>query len=86
MLPFLKQRNVGTITEVTTRKPDHDQEDSSDNGFQSCIDEFISATHANDKQAAAHAFRAAFEILDSEEEQSEEGQDTNDGEGTEGNE
>lgn len=69
MLPFLKpKKQAGTVIEY--RKPD---EDSADNmvGIESAMQDFCKAKDSNDYRGMAHALKAAFEILDSMSQDSE---------------
>lgn len=70
MLPFLKPKPVAGVI-VATRKPDGDgmdqTDDDQDAGFMSAAEDLIRSLHAKDAKGVAAAFRAAFDILDSEE-------------------
>ena len=66
MLPFLKHKQEAAVAipvESEKRKPDHEEEYDS---LHACMEELTAAVHAKDAAAAAEAFRAAFQILESE--------------------
>jgi len=72
-LPFLKKKQTGIAGPLTEyRKPDaegeghHDKEDNEDEGLIACARDLIECVKAGDERGAAKAWRAGFEILDSE--------------------
>lgn len=68
MLPYLKRQKEASVSPVPDkieRKPDSEEEESFDY-LEGCMGELASALKADDHQAAAAAFRAAFEILEME--------------------
>ena len=81
MLPFLKPKQVAGLI-IQKRASDGSKEekpeDSQDQGLEAAAEDFIRAVHAKDAKGVAAAFRAAFEMLESE--PHEEGPHTNEGE------
>ncbi len=79
MLPFLSKKNNGTASlTIKTRTPDEhsDKEPNENEGLEECMSELSEALTSGDKKAAARAFKAAFQICESE--PHEEGEHTND--------
>ena len=66
MLPFMKIKRVDQGQIVEIRKPDKKQEDSEDDGLEVAMLDLAEALGTKDKKAAAAAFRAAFQILETE--------------------
>jgi hypothetical protein len=67
MLPFLKQKqakDAGVITQL--RSPDEGQEQDSSSGLEMAMQDFSRASDAKDFKGMAAAFKAAFDILESE--------------------
>lgn len=90
MLPFLKPKPVAGLI-ISTRKPDggKEEEQAPEDGVSACMDDFIRAVHAKDSQAAASAFKDAYDILDSQQmpdESSENSYDSQNAMAAEGNE
>lgn len=84
MLPFLKPKPVAGLI-VEHRKPDGStpeshSEDNADHGLMACAEDLIRATHAKDAKGVADAFRAAFQILDSEDSEAPESDEAEDSE------
>lgn len=80
-LPFLKHRKLATII-MAKRKPEGSMEMMGEEGEEHpqlmyAAEDLISAVHAKDAKAVAEALRAAFDMLDSEDESPE---SMNDGE------
>ena len=80
-LPFLQKKQVAGVI-VSHRKPDgskeeshSEEEDSDHSGLTACMRELASALKSDNHEAAAEAFRSAFQILDAE--PHEEGPHTN---------
>jgi hypothetical protein len=67
MLPYLKDKEVGTVAipDKIERKPDEEGGDEFDS-LESAMSELHSALNAKDFKSAASIFRSAFELLDSE--------------------
>ena len=67
MIPFLKdkQASVASASAPIQRKPDEDAEPDYD-GMEACMSELAAALKADDSKAAAVAFRAAFDLLESQ--------------------
>ena len=66
MLPFLKDLKEASVSQpapVQKREPDEEQEYDA---LESAMEDFCHAEERKDYQAMAEAFRAAFEILESE--------------------
>jgi len=66
MLPFLKdlkEASVSAPVDVKKREPDEEMEYDA---LESAMEDFCHAEERKDYQAMAEAFRAAFEILESE--------------------
>ena len=70
--PFMKAR-LQTGLMVQKRKPDDSkpEEDQGDTALQAAAEDMIRAIEAKDGQHLALALRAAFDILDSEEDKEE---------------
>lgn len=69
MLPFLKRKDevsISPMPDKIKRDPDNGEEESLDY-LEGCMGELASALKADDAAAAAAAFRSAFQILESEE-------------------
>lgn len=70
MLPYLKaKRQPGLI--IATRKADggkieNGMEGEEDQGLMACAEDLIRAIHAKDAQAVAGAFKAAFELCETQ--------------------
>jgi hypothetical protein len=65
MLPFLKKKIGSTL--IMQQKPDGSIEDSHDEeGLSEAIQDLFMAYEKKDVEAGARAFRAAFQILESE--------------------
>jgi hypothetical protein len=66
MLPFLKHKQEGSMSEDDDPiKRDHDEESDYDM-LESASEDLISAVHSKDVKAVCSALRAAFEMLDME--------------------
>lgn len=68
MLPYLKRKDEVSISPVPDkikRDPDNEEEDL--DYLEGCMGELASALKADDHKGAAAAFRSAFQILESEE-------------------
>jgi hypothetical protein len=66
MLPFLKNKQEGSISEAPDaieRKPDQEKEYDS---LYAAAEELISAVHVKDVDGVATALRSAFTIMESE--------------------
>lgn len=66
MLPFLKHKQEGSMSEEdepVKRTPD---EESEYDMLESAAEDLISAVHSKDVKAVCSALRAAFEMLDSQ--------------------
>lgn len=78
-LPFLKPKAVAGLI-ISQRKPDGGKEElhsegNEDQGLESAMGDFHRALAAKDEKSMAAAFRAAVQMLDSQEEPSEESND-----------
>lgn len=87
--PFLKpqRRDAGVI--MTVRQPDGSKpqvEDSEDQGLTACSDDLIRAIHAKDAAGVTSALKSAFEILDSEPQDQDAGDDVTEENDNRGNE
>jgi hypothetical protein len=68
MLPFLKNKHEGSISETPDHiKREHD-EDSTDeyDMLESAAEDLISAVHSKDVKSVCSALRAAFEMMESQ--------------------
>jgi hypothetical protein len=66
MLPFLKNKQEGSMSLPSEPiKRDHD-EDSDYDMLESAAEDLISAVHSKDVKAVCSALRAAFQMLDME--------------------
>lgn len=66
MLPFLKKDKEASVSiPVDIKKRDPDEESEFDS-LESASQDLIDAVHSKDAKAAAIAWRAGFDILDSE--------------------
>ncbi len=75
MLPFLQKKNVAGLI-ISHRKPDSGIQEShtegdEDHALEAAAEDLIRAFHAKDGKHAALALRAAFQILEAEEDQEE---------------
>lgn len=73
MLPFLKQRKIASVI-MAKRKPDGAIEPISEEGeetpeLMSAAEDLIRALHSKDAGAVAAALKAAFQMMDSAEEE-----------------
>jgi hypothetical protein len=68
MLPFLKNKHEGSISETPDAiKREHDEDSSEEyDMLESAAEDLISAVHSKDVKAVCSALRAAFEMLDME--------------------
>lgn len=71
MLPFLKPKTAAGLI-IERRKPDGasaapERDDSSEQGLHQAAEELIRALNAKDAGSVASALRAAFQIMDAEE-------------------
>lgn len=67
MLPYLKDKEFGTValSDKIERKPDEEQGEDFDS-LEGAMSELHSALNSKDYKGAATIFRSAFELLDSE--------------------
>lgn len=72
MLHFLKNKSSAPGLTVIDRQPDIKSEDSDTQGLEIAAKDLIHAVSMKDTKAVASALRAAFQILDSEEDTQEE--------------
>ena len=66
MLPFLAKTKEGSVSapvEVQKREPDEEQDYDS---LESAVEDLFAAFKANDVKAGCAAFRAAFDLLESQ--------------------
>lgn len=75
-LPFLKPKSVAGLI-ISQRKPDggkeeQHQEGNEDASLDACSEDLIRAVTAKDAKSVSAAIKAAFQILDSQEDESEE--------------
>lgn len=69
-LPFLQKKKIAGVI-ISHRKPDEasqEQNPNDDSGLEACASDLIDAIQSQDTKRAAAAIRAAFEVLESEEE------------------
>lgn len=76
MLPFLKPKpQTGVLVKEIKSSGEVKENHDEDHGLIACAEDFIRAVHTKDAEAAAKAWRAAFELLELE--PHEEGSNTN---------
>lgn len=73
MLPFLKPKSISGLI-ISKRTPDagpqeQHSEGNEDQGIDACSADLIRAVHAKDTKAVTSALKAAFELMDSSEDE-----------------
>ena len=69
MLPFLKNKHEGSISETPDhikREHDEDSQEAEYDMLESAAEDLISAVHSKDVKAVCSALRAAFEMMESQ--------------------
>ena len=66
MLPFLKKQDEGAVSAPIRTEEITPRHDQGDHLAEFCMSELIECVHAKDPVGALEAFRALFEVMESE--------------------